>query len=327
MTDQIGLFGAPPPAVRAASPSAQATALGAALPSTIRFGTSSWSFPGWRGLVWADDHPGATLAREGLPAYSQHPLLRAVGVDRSHYGPISQSEFARWADSVPDDFRFLVKAHEFCSLLRFPGHARYGARAGQDNALFLDPGYAIDAVIEPTVRGLGDKLGSLCFQFAPQSFGGVGGPLGFADRLHAFLDQLPPRVPLSVEVRNPELITPAYADALADVGVAHCHNLMERMPSVQAQARLTEAAAGDVFVARWMLVRGMDYGTAKAAFAPFDRLQSEDEPNRLSLAGAVANAHRAGREVLITVNNKAEGCAPESIRALAAAILRELDPE
>ena len=80
------------------------------LPSGLRMGTSSWSFPGWEGIVYDRRASQSTLARHGLSAYAAHPLLRTVGVDRTYYHPIAADEFRAYADDVPDDFRFLVKA-------------------------------------------------------------------------------------------------------------------------------------------------------------------------------------------------------------------------
>ena len=50
--------------------------LAAALPAEIYLGNSSWSYPGWAGIVWAGKHSESQLAKQGLTAYSQHPLLR-----------------------------------------------------------------------------------------------------------------------------------------------------------------------------------------------------------------------------------------------------------
>ena len=47
-------------------------------------------------------------------------LFRTVGVDRTFYGPVNADTFRAWAAAVPDDFRFLVKAHEALTLSRFP---------------------------------------------------------------------------------------------------------------------------------------------------------------------------------------------------------------
>lgn len=295
------------------------------LPRSVRLGTSSWSFPGWEGIVWGGRYAPTELARDGLAAYAQHPLLRSVGVDRTHYAPLPVGEFERWADAVPDDFRFLVKAHEACTLLRFPTHARYGGSRGQPNPDFLDPAHAIEEVVGPTAEGLGPKLGALLFQFAPQSMGELGGPRVFAERLHRFLDELPRSVPCYVEVRNPDLLTPAYAEALLATGVGHCVNVLERMPPPETQARLTAVAQTGGLVVRWMLARGMDYGTARSAFAPFDQLVAPDPTSRTSVAALVEAATRAGRQALVIVNNKAEGSSPRSLEQLARLMVDRLE--
>lgn len=83
--------------------------LAARLNPRIRLGASTWSYPGWAGIVW-DEGPysEAVLAKNGLAAYAQHPLLRCVGLDRSFYRPLTEGQYARYAGQVPDDFRFVV---------------------------------------------------------------------------------------------------------------------------------------------------------------------------------------------------------------------------
>jgi hypothetical protein len=53
---QLTLFGEEAAPAPARSPledvHREASALAASLPAGVRFGTSSWSFPGWRGLVY-----------------------------------------------------------------------------------------------------------------------------------------------------------------------------------------------------------------------------------------------------------------------------------
>ena len=51
-------------AVAPAAPDPSIVALGASLPASIRLGTSSWSFPGWKGLVYAGRSSEQALARE-----------------------------------------------------------------------------------------------------------------------------------------------------------------------------------------------------------------------------------------------------------------------
>src|SRR5687767_2040829 len=68
---QLDLFAAPGEAeskavVAPAPVDAHLTRVGRQLPASIYLGTSTWSFPGWRGLVYAADAPKTKLARHGL---------------------------------------------------------------------------------------------------------------------------------------------------------------------------------------------------------------------------------------------------------------------
>ncbi len=317
---QLDLFGGAPSVARgeiAAAPEAAALAdVAARLPREVRLGTSSWSFPGWRGIVWAAEHSEAQLARRGLPAYARHPLLRTVGVDRTHYAPVAADVLRGYADAVPPDFRFLVKAHEACTLAVYPLHPRYGEQRGAVNPHFLDAAYARDAVVGPYLEGLGDRAGVLLFQFAPQSIERLGGsPRRFAERLYRFLRDLPPGPQVAVEVRTPEVLGPDYAAALRSVGAAHCVALLPGMPSADVQAAMLTPSLP--LVVRWLLTPGLAYDDAKASFAPFDRVVRPDVAARHAIAALVNAATARAVPAYVIVNNKAEGSAPLSIAALA----------
>ncbi|HEY8379885.1 MAG TPA: DUF72 domain-containing protein [Nannocystis sp.] len=297
------------------------TALGARLPENLYFGTSSWGYPGWAGIVYDLPHTQQRLSREGLQAYARHPLLRAAGIDRSYYAPPRVDEFAAYAAQVPATFRFLVKAHEACTTAVWPRHARYGKHRGQPNELFLDPEYAHKFVVEPAVRGLGERLGPLLFQFAPQDFGALGGPRWLVARLRRFLAGLP-RGPLyAVEVRNRELLTGDYAAALAEAGACHCINVYPGMPAARVQLSRTRQERPAALVCRWMLHPTMNYERAEACYQPFDALVDEDPQNREELARVCVEALDLGLPVYVIVNNKAEGSSPRSIARLAARIV------
>lgn len=308
------------PAVDPAEASADDRAVAAALPQRVYLGTSSWTFPGWRGIVYDREASERALGRHGLAAYARHPLLRAVGIDRTYYAPIPASEFARYAASVPEDFRFLVKAHELCTLDTFNARNRYGRSRGDANAAFLDPGYATEQVVRPMVEGLGLKAGPLVFQFAPLNVRRLGGPLPFAERLRAFLRGLPVGPLYAVELRNRELFTPAYLDALGAAGAAHCYNAHPSMPVIEEQALAAPPDRFPAVVVRWMLNRKFRFEEAREAYAPFDRLVDEDAANRDAIAALARAAAEAAKDVYVIANNKAEGSAPLTVFRLARAI-------
>jgi uncharacterized protein YecE (DUF72 family) len=326
MTDQLSLFDLPAPAApRAAGPLPAAApddlrALGERLPPGVRLGTSSWAFPGWAGLVYDRRHPEASLARDGLAAYSSHPVLRAVGIDRTFYAPIGASDFAAYAAQVPAGFRFLVKGPSVVTdaVLRDER-----GRATAANPRFLDAGWTIDHFVGPAVEGLGEKAGPLVFQMSPMPRELLRRPEEMARRLGDFVAALRVHTPsalLAVEVRNSELVGGPLAEALNDAGARYCFGVHARMPTVPEQAARMAALAPGPLVARWNLHAGYAYEEAKAHYAPFDRLVEPDVDTRTALATLAARAIGAGEGVFVIANNKAEGCAPLTIVALARAI-------
>ncbi|MBL8382534.1 MAG: DUF72 domain-containing protein [Burkholderiales bacterium] len=298
--------------------------LAARLPRAIRLGTSSWSFPGWAGLVYDRAASESLLSRRGLTAYARHPLLRAAGLDRGFYQPLAAAEYAAYAAQVPDDFRFVVKGPALVTdELRRDDQGRGTA----PNAQFLDARLACESFVKPAVAGLGEKAGALVFQLSPLSRRTLADVPGFVARLHAFLWAVNQacaaytRAPLlAVEVRNPELLTRALADALRDAGARYCLGVHARMPSAEEQLPLLRALWPGALVARWNLHAGFGYEEAKAGYAPFNRLVDEDPATRATLARVALATARAGQQVLIVANNKAEGSAPLTLTKLAQAI-------
>lgn len=296
------------------------------LPENLRLGTSSWSFPGWRGLVWRDTHSKSDLARFGLPVYSRHPLLRCVSLDKSFYRPLSASEYAEYAAQVPDHFRFLVKAPSLvCDALVRESDGR-GLR---ENPAFLDPALAIAEFVQPAIEGLGTKVGALVFQLSPMPPALLARLDGVVDRLAALLTALPrltsvaPGAVVAVEVRNPEFLSPRFASALKSAGATYCVGLHPRMPPIDDQLPMLRALWPAPLVCRWSLHRkhgAYGYDGAKGLYHPFDRLQDPDPATRRTLAKVIAVTAAARLPVYITINNKAEGSAPLSVGELAKAV-------
>jgi uncharacterized protein YecE (DUF72 family) len=308
--------------VRPASAAEALDPIAGALPPGLRLGTSSWTFPGWTGIVYEGVHSQKVLARQGLRAYGAHPLLRAVGLDRTFYRPMTAGELEALADQVPESFRFLVKAPRELTtpvLDRAPRVVE-----GRVNRLFLDSRWASENIAEPVKEGLGERAGVVLFQFPPLYARAAGGPDRFASSLERFLAALPAGLTYAVELRTPELFTTAYADALTRTGAAHAFNVHPRMLSFERQLEMISAASGPALVVRWMLGGRMRYDEARGRFDPFDRLVLEDPTTRAVMGSACLHALAAGREAIVIANNKAEGSAPLSLFQLAGWIAEEL---
>jgi uncharacterized protein YecE (DUF72 family) len=315
-----------PPPVPPADPGDAVRALATVLHERhgerLHLGTSSWHFPGWRGLVWQGRHSESTLARHGLAACARHPLLRTVSLDRAFYRPLDVATCARLAAQVGPDFRFVVKAVSAVSdaVRRDPANGR----ALLANPLFLDPAAALDMCVRPAVQGLGLKLGVLLFQLSPLPARWLQDPAALRARLEALWQAVLPALPsgslAALEVRDAGLLTPALAASLKAHGVRFCLGLHDRMPALEDQLPMLRATWPGDLVCRWNLQRGLAYTEAKDLWAPFDRLQAPDPATRNSLARVMAATLGAGHRVFVTINNKAEGSAPLSVIALAQSL-------
>jgi uncharacterized protein YecE (DUF72 family) len=276
--------------------------------------------------VWDGDYPESALSRHGLPAYAQHPLMRTVSLDRAFYRPLTTLQYAAYAAQVPDDFRFVVKAPSLVADALVRGEAGRGL---QPNPAFLDPTLAVREFVLPALEGLGHKLGALVFQLSPLPQTMTRQMDRVLERLQTMLQALPtlkpaaPDAVVAVEVRDPEFLTPALAQVLRSTGSTYCLGVHAKMPSVEDQLPLLRALWPSPLVCRWNLNAkhgAYGYEDAKALYEPFNQLVDEDPATRATLAKVALATAKAGFQVYITINNKAEGSAPLSVAALAARI-------
>lgn len=310
--------------------------LGRQLPPSVYLGTSSWSFPGWQDIVYSRQYTEAQLARHGLAAYAQHPVLRAVGIDRGFYQPLAVADYARYAAQVPEAFRFVVKAPALVSdaVVR-----RERGAPVENNPHFLDAAAAVEHFVAPAIEGLGPRAGALVFQLPPLPREWIEGEAAVTtiEQIGAMLARLPRELhgvaPVyAVELRNPELLTPRFVRMLREHGARLVVGIHARMPPAarQSMALHTMDAAEDEgddwrmkgpLVVRWNLASGFRYDEAKNRYAPFDRLIDPDIPTRGTLAHLIHVALKSGQPSYVIVNNKAEGSAPLTAIELARAVV------
>jgi len=310
--------------ILAAPPSPDVLALASQLPPQVHLGTSTWSFPGWNGIVYGDEYSNSKLSRDGLTAYGAHPLLKTVSIDRSFYQALTVTEYLRYAQQVPEHFRFIVKAPMTIT------DATVRAERGEPvslNPCFLNAQMAIDDFVTPCLEGLGAKAGALVFQLSPLPDQMLAQPAVFIERLVEFLAALP-TLPqgtcYAIEIRDASLLTPRFIRTLKAAGVRYCVGIHARMPDPLRQAAalaLLDGEPAGPLVVRWSLHGGFKYEQAKAKYEPFDNLVDHDPATRASLAELAARYALAGQPVVIAVNNKAEGSAPLSCVELAREII------
>jgi uncharacterized protein YecE (DUF72 family) len=294
-------------------------ALAARLPAEVRFGASSWNYPGWRGLVYHREYQGRGASARMLEEYAAFPLFRTVGIDSSFYAPPTETVLHSYAEHLPPGFPCVSKVWNQLTVQTFT-KAQDKARAGQANPDFLSPDVFLEAVYGPYQRHFADHMGPFVFEFQAIARRSGITPESFAARLDEFFGAVPREGKYAVEIRNEEFLTPMYFAVLREHGVAHVFNSWTRMPPIGTQLDLPGAVSGPFLVARALLQPGRSYDEAVDAFAPYDRIQDPSPPLRHDLVRLIETAVRTRIPAYLLVNNRAEGSAPLTV----AEVLRML---
>jgi uncharacterized protein YecE (DUF72 family) len=162
----------------------------------IRIGIGGWTYEPWRGTFFPEKWP----QKRELEFASR--ALTAIEVNGTYYSGFKPATFASWAEVVPDDFVFTLKASRFCT------NRKVLAEGGESVQRFVGQG-----IVE-----LGPKLGPILWQFMatkkfdPQDFG-------------AFLKLLPDaqdgvKLRHAVQVRHDSFHVPEFVDLCRTAGVA-----------------------------------------------------------------------------------------------------------
>jgi uncharacterized protein YecE (DUF72 family) len=288
----------------------------------VFFGASSWKYPGWLGLIYSLDRyltrnkfSKAKFDAKCLSEYAE--TFPVVGGDFSFYQFPEPESWAKTFADLPANFGFGLKVPESVTVKVWPGHARYGARAGLPNEHFLDAALfekAFARVLEPHR----EHVAVMMFEFgafAKKDFADV---RDFLPLLEQFLGSLPSGWRYAVEIRNREFLVPDYFALLSRFNVAHVFNAWTRMPTLSEQIALPGAFTADFSVVRALLQKGRSYEQAVSMFEPYQEVRQPDPATRSALREIAEQAVREGRRAYIFVNNRLEGNAPRTIEAVVS---------
>jgi uncharacterized protein YecE (DUF72 family) len=130
-------------------------------------GTSGWSYPSWR----PDFYPAGTNPRDFLRVYAER--FDTVELNTTGYRIPGESQFAAWAEAVPDGFEFAVKldAHRPSQLAVFAERVPLlGDRLGPVRVTFKS--VRDDGMLKLLLGSLDPSL-RLAFDLQHQSWDGV----------------------------------------------------------------------------------------------------------------------------------------------------------
>jgi uncharacterized protein YecE (DUF72 family) len=138
----------------------------------LHTGTSGFAYKEWKGTFYPQELPAADMLR----FYSRH--FSTVEINNTFYRLPAESTLLQWAEQVPPNFTFVLKASQ-----RITHQKR-----------LKDAAEPLDYFVR-TATVLGNALGPLLFQLPPNL-------KKDAPRLHDFLALLPPRMRCAFEFRH-----------------------------------------------------------------------------------------------------------------------------
>ncbi len=288
----------------------------------IYLGGSSWKYEGWLDQIYTRDRymtrgrfSQKRFEQECLAEYAE--VFPAVGGDFSFYQFPTETFWRKLFQSAPPHLRFGLKVPEEITVRTWPGHPRYGPRAGTHNENFLSFEMLKGAFLMPLLE-FKDRIGVLMFEFGAAGPRSYAEPPGFLDDLAPLLDQLPDDFRYAVEIRSPELLTGRYLDLLRARNIAHVFNAWTRMPILSEQLETPGVFTADFSVCRALLRHGRNYEQAVQMFTPYTQVQDPDPEVRSSLRKLIRHSREHHRTAYIFVNNRLEGNAPQTIEAIVA---------
>ncbi len=281
----------------------------------VRFGTSSWKYPGWKELIYKQEYRSEKAFNEKcLTEYAEN--YPCVGVDHTYYAWPLESTFKKYMEETPETFRFGLKVTEKVTVFKYPNLRRYGKDAGKPNDLFLNADAFLENFLTP-LEPFKSRLGPRMFEFSQFYPGMLSSGAEFTEKLEHFFRKLPTdKYCFGVEMRNQNWLKPPYLDMLHRCGVNHVYNSWTRMPPIDEQLELTQQHPQQTYLARVLLQPGTKYEEAVEAFSPYDKIQEPQPKLRAATAELVRRAVSLGVAAYVFVNNRAEGCAPKTIEGI-----------
>ena len=253
---------------------------------SLHIGTSSWSFPDWRGVFY----PSQTPADQQLSYYAAQ--FNSVEANTSFYALPPPKTLLRWLESVPEGFTFSLKAPREIT------HEQRLVNVEQTTSAYLD-----------VLRSLGPAAAPGLIQF-PASFTRTSD----GRRLANFIEGLAtgaPEISLSVEVRAFDLMTTAFTRFLLERAVGFVVVERTGQPDTYFSWQSAAESTGTGIPFHLRLI-GNDRDPL-----PDDKLIRRPQEVLLDKwAKRIADLLKDGTDVYCYVHNPFEGHAPETVRRL-----------
>ena len=182
------------------------TSLSTLVQKGVFIGTSSWKYPGWRGMlydeqryVYRGNFAESRFEKNCLAEYAE--VFKSVCVDAGYYRFPDERYIEGLVSQVPPDFLFTFKVTDEITIKRFTNLPRHGLRARKANEHFLNADLFASAFVH-TFGPFKQNVGMFIFEFSKFYPTDYEHGRDFVADLDRFLGDIPKGWNYGVEIRN-----------------------------------------------------------------------------------------------------------------------------
>ena len=282
----------------------------------IRFGTCSWKYDSWKGIVYTD-----TNSKNYLKEYSQK--FNTVEIDQwfwSLFPPAKvvlpqKNVVEDYKKSVPDDFLFTIKVPNSITLTHFYKDIK-------DDALKPNPYFLSLEIFEEflnSIEPIKNQVGCLIFQFEYLNKQKMKSLSEFQMKFMEFHKQLNQKTPpIGIETRNPNYLNEKYFSFLSEQNLAPVFLEGYYMPPVNEVYSKYKNLVKDLAVIR---LHGPDRkGIEKIANHNWNQIYINRDKEIKSILQMIQDLQSKEVDLFVNVNNHFEGSAPLTIEKITSKI-------
>ncbi len=284
----------------------------------VRFGTCSWKYDSWRGLVYTDQAKENYLL-EYSKKYDSVEIDQwfwsLFGIDKVSLPRLQVVE--EYTNSVPDHFKFTIKIPNSITLTHF-------YRKIKTDPLEVNPYFLSNDLFESflaTLKPMHSKVGLLMFQFEYLNKQKMSSQQEFIEKFSDFIEKCNPDFTYGIEIRNPWYLNKKYFEFLNQYGLGHVFLQGYYMPDIS-----------EIYQKHWSMIKSV---TAIRLHGP-DRSDIEEKSkgiwNKLyepkddeisRITRIIEEIHSKNIDVYVNVNNHYEGSAPLTIERIRKILFHE----
>ncbi len=278
----------------------------------IRFGTCSWKYDSWRGILYSDE-----VNINYLKEYSSH--YSTVEIDQwfwSLYAPDkvvlpNTKTVEDYKNSVPKDFFFTIKVPNSITLTHFYNRDK-------KEPLIVNPYFLSINIFEDfleTLKPIKENIGCLILQFEYLNKQKMNSFSAFQEKIYEFRSSLPNDIPpIGIEIRNPNYLIQQYFEFLQDLKFINVFLEGYYMPPAAGVYEHFKNYIQDMSIIR---LHGPDRkGIEKIAIDDWNKIYIDREKEINLIVEMIKDLNNKKVDLFVNVNNHFEGSAPLTIERI-----------